>query len=247
MQDVTDQATGTIVYRPSQECSEFDGPAATQSLTSSITQFLDLLAPSSDASSASPAPPAQLPATGTHGQQGFTAGSASMAKLSIADSVAPGSDDAVPQSSRHAAHQRSGHEQSNINAQSSKTLSPASSTPPSRSAQHSTAAPDSTAAGIPTAVKGIPMQLAVAPQERPHSVGRVVVESFGGLQWQLEGADKDVERQLYSAVFRLKAAVRASRCVAMVSLPAGKFLSHSRHHLQHAEVCTEIGIHGHVK
>ena len=52
-------------------------------------------------------------------------------------------------------------------------------------------------------------------------VGRVGVESLGGLAWQLEGSDAEVEKQIYVAVFQLKAIVRESRCAAMVSVPAG--------------------------
>ena len=52
-------------------------------------------------------------------------------------------------------------------------------------------------------------------------VGRVGVESLGGLAWQLEGSDAEVEKQIYVAVFQLKAMIRDSRCAAMVSLPAG--------------------------
>ncbi|KAL0050026.1 hypothetical protein WJX82_003004 [Trebouxia sp. C0006] len=59
--------------------------------------------------------------------------------------------------------------------------------------------------------------------DRPQGVGRVVVESLGGLQWQLEGSDRDVARHLYTAVFQLKAAIRDSRSAAMVSFPAGLY------------------------
>lgn len=55
------------------------------------------------------------------------------------------------------------------------------------------------------------------------SVGRVGVESLGGLAWQLEGSDAEVEKQIYVAVFQLKAMMRESRCAAMVSFPAGRF------------------------
>lgn len=56
-----------------------------------------------------------------------------------------------------------------------------------------------------------------------HSVGRVGVESLGGLAWQLEGSDAEVENHIYVAVFQLKAMIRESRCAAMLSFPAGMF------------------------
>lgn len=56
---------------------------------------------------------------------------------------------------------------------------------------------------------------------KPQSVGRVGVESLGGLAWQLEGSDAEVEKQIYVAVFQLKTMIRDSRCAAMVSFPAG--------------------------
>ena len=56
---------------------------------------------------------------------------------------------------------------------------------------------------------------------KAQSVGRVGVESLGGLAWQLEGSDAEVEKQIYVAVFQLKAMIRDSRCAAMVSFPAG--------------------------
>ena len=56
---------------------------------------------------------------------------------------------------------------------------------------------------------------------KAQSVGRVGLESLGGLAWQLEGSDAEVEKQIYVAVFQLKAMIRDSRCAAMVSVPAG--------------------------
>ena len=56
---------------------------------------------------------------------------------------------------------------------------------------------------------------------KAQGVGRVGWESLGGLAWQLEGSDAEVEKQIYVAVFQLKAMIRDSRCAAMVSLPAG--------------------------
>lgn len=56
---------------------------------------------------------------------------------------------------------------------------------------------------------------------KAQGVGRVGVESLGGLAWQLEGSDAEVEQQIYVAVFQLKAMIRDSRCAAMVSIPAG--------------------------
>lgn len=56
---------------------------------------------------------------------------------------------------------------------------------------------------------------------KAQGVGRVGVESLGGLAWQLEGSDAEVEKQIYVAVFQLKAMIRESRCAAMVSVPAG--------------------------
>jgi len=94
------------------------------------------------------------------------------------------------------------------------------------STQHSMSPQPAAAAGTTVAqnfaaVKGVPMQPSVPAADRPQGVGRVVVESLGGVQWQLEGSDGDVERHLYTAVFQLKAAIRDSRCAAMVSFPAG--------------------------
>ena len=68
------------------------------------------------------------------------------------------------------------------------------------------------------------MQPSPAATERPASVGRIAVESIGGLQWQLQGSDADIERQIFRAMCHLKAKVRDSRCAAMVSFPAGQLL-----------------------
>lgn len=61
----------------------------------------------------------------------------------------------------------------------------------------------------------------VGNAEKSQRVGRVGVESLGGLAWQLQGSDAEVEHQIYVAVFQLKAMIRDSRCAAMVSFPAG--------------------------
>ena len=100
------------------------------------------------------------------------------------------------------------------------------STQHSMSSQPAAAAAGTTAAQELAAVKGVPMQPSIPAPDRPQGVGRVVVESLGGLQWQLEGSDRDVARHLYTAVFQLKAAIRDSRSAAMVSFPAGE-----HHHL----------------
>ncbi|KAL0026942.1 hypothetical protein WJX79_001211 [Trebouxia sp. C0005] len=94
-----------------------------------------------------------------------------------------------------------------------------------------------TAAQDLAAVKGIPMQPSVSAPDRPQGVGRVVVESLGGLQWQLDVSDGDVERRLYTAVFQLKAAIRDSRCAAMVSFPAGLYSSSLTMRLAHLCDC----------
>ncbi|KAL3163286.1 hypothetical protein ABBQ32_009681 [Trebouxia sp. C0010 RCD-2024] len=74
-----------------------------------------------------------------------------------------------------------------------------------------------------------------------HSVGRVGVESLGGLAWQLEGSDAEVENHIYVAVFQLKAMIRESRCAAMLSFPAGLYSSSLTARLAH--LCdTVIGL-----
>lgn len=60
-----------------------------------------------------------------------------------------------------------------------------------------------------------------AQQQLQQRVGRVVIQSLGGLGWGLESYDQDTERQLFSAVLQIKALTRSSRCAAMLSFPAG--------------------------
>ena len=54
-------------------------------------------------------------------------------------------------------------------------------------------------------------------------VGRVGVQSLGGLDWGVHSYDQETERQLFTAVLQLKALMRESRCAAMVSFPAGTY------------------------
>ncbi len=193
-----------------------------QSLTCSISGFLDALTQPPDASSAPPAQCTHSSLANTFVQPGNTV--KPMAGLSNSDSVPQTKGSGMVQASRQTASHHGGRAALQIGGQSppdtTKSSDVVPSTPHSMSVQ-TAAASDTTAAQELAAVKGIPMQPSVSAPDRPQSVGRVVVESLGGLQWQLEGSDRDVERHLYTAVFQLKAAIRDSRCAAMVSFPAG--------------------------
>ena len=63
----------------------------------------------------------------------------------------------------------------------------------------------------------------IAQLQLQQRVGRVGVQSLGGLDWGLHSYDHETERQLFTAVLQLKALMRESRCAAMVSFPAGMY------------------------
>lgn len=76
-----------------------------------------------------------------------------------------------------------------------------------------------------------PVQTLLSPQQ--HQQGptptsppvRIVVQGLGHPSMSLRDEDRGLlEQQLYLAVLRIKAAVRRSRCAAMVSLPTGVLL-----------------------
>ncbi len=148
-----------------------------------------------------------------------------MAELSDSDSVPQTNGSGMVQASRHTASHRVGQSTPQAGGQSvagrTKPPDAAPSAPHSMSLQPA-AASGTTVAQDLAAVKGVPMQPSMPASDRTQGVGRIVVESLGGLQWQLEGSDRDVERHLYTAVFQLKAAIRDSRCAAMLSFPAGE-------------------------
>lgn len=203
------------VWLFSQDCPEFSGPAALQSLTGSISSFLDELTQASDDSSASLA-------QRTHSSLGKTA--KPVTELSDSDSVPQTNSSSMVQASRHAASHDFGPATPQAGGQSvaGRTKPPDAAPATQHGVSPQPAAiSGTTAAQDLAAVKGIPMQPSVSAPDRPQGVGRVVVESLGGLQWQLDVSDGDVERRLYTAVFQLKAAIRDSRCAAMVSFPAG--------------------------
>ncbi|DBA95005.1 TPA: hypothetical protein ACH3X1_002526 [Trebouxia sp. C0004] len=219
--DLTKPIPVQYIVTSRMDCPEFFGPTALQSLTGSISSFLDALTQPPDDSSASPAQRTHSSLTNTLAQQGNTA--KPTAKLSVSDSVPQTDGSGMVQASKHTASHHVG--QATRTAGDQDRLKPPDAAP---STQHSMS-PPATAASGPTAaqklaaVKPVPLQPSVPALDRPQGVGRVVVESLGGLQWQLEGSARDVERRLYTAVFQLKAAIRDSRCAAMMSFPAGLY------------------------
>ena len=207
----------------SQDCPELSGPSAMQSLTGSISGFLDALTQPPDDSSASPAQCTHSSPANTSVQLANTA--KPMPKLSNSDSMPKTNGSGMVQNSRHTDGQHFGQATPQAGGQSvpgrTKSSDAVPSTKHSMSSQLAAAAGTTPAQNL-AAVKGVPMQPSEPASDRPQGVGRIVVESLGGLQWQLEGSDRDVERHLYTAVFQLKAAIRDSRCAAMVSFPAGE-------------------------
>jgi len=194
-----------------------------QSLTGSISGFLNALSQPPDDSTASLAQRTHSSLANTFVQQGNTA--KPTAELSVSDSVPQTNGSDMVQASRHSAS----HLVAQATPQAGGQSVPDREKPPDAvpSTQHGLSPQPATASGTtaaqnPAAVKGVPMQPSVPASDRPQGVGRVVIESLGGLQWQLEGSDRDLERHLYTAVFQLKAAVRDSRCAAMLSFPAGE-------------------------
>ncbi len=199
-----------------------------QSLTNSFNGFLDALTEPSDDLSASLAQCTHGSPANISVQAGNTA--KPMPKLSNSDSMPKTNGSGMVQNSRHTDSHHFGQTNPQTGGHSvpnrAKSPDAVLSTQHSMSSQPAAAAAGTTAAQELAAVKGVPMQPSVPAPDRPQGVGRVVVESLGGLQWQLEGSDRDVERHLYTAVFQLKAAIRDSRSAAMVSFPAGE-----HHHL----------------
>ncbi len=208
-----------------------------QSLTGSISTFLDALTQPPVDSSATPAQRTHSSPADTSVQAGNTV--KPMAELNDSDSVPQTKDSGMVQASSHTASHHVKQATPPTGGQSvacrTKSSHAVPSTQQSMSVQTAAAA-GTTAAQNLAAVKGVPMQPSVPASDRPQGVGRVVVESLGGLQWQLEGSDRDVERHLYTAVFQLKAAIRDSRCAAMVSFPAGE-------HQHLAEEASALALH----
>lgn len=99
-----------------------------------------------------------------------------------------------------------------------------------RSQPSLTAAMHSTSGGI----AGAQLQQQLQPQQQ--KVGRIVVQSLGGVQWHMGSFDKEVEQQLFKAVLHIKTLVRDSRCAAMLSFPSGGS-SHQLHCQAQAAVC----------
>ena len=198
-----------------------------QSLTNSFNGFLDALTEPSDDLSASLAQCSHSSPANISVQAGNTA--KPMPKLSNSDSM-PKTNGSGMVHSRHTDSHHFGQTTPQTGGHSvpdrAKSPDAVLSTQHSMSSQPAAAAAGTTAAQELAAVKGVPMQPSIPAPDRPQGVGRVVVESLGGLQWQLEGSDRDVARHLYTAVFQLKAAIRDSRSAAMVSFPAGE-----HHHL----------------
>lgn len=152
--------------------------------------------------------------------------------LRLAETATQSSQYSVPQLSTQSLAQRlkpSGAFQPLGAAQPSGTFQPPDAAQFASPGQHSPlegSVPASSAASQDqAAVKGAAMPPSVPASDRPPRVGRVAIESLGGLQWQIEGADADVERQLYTSIFHLKALIRESRSAAMVSFPAGGFVT----------------------
>ena len=150
--------------------------------------------------------------------------------LRLAETATQSSQYSVPQLSTQSLAQRlkpSGAFQPLGAAQPSGTFQPSDAA--QFASQHSplegSVAASSAASQDQAAVKGAAMPPSVPASDRPPRVGRVAIESLGGLQWQIEGADADVERQLYTSIFHLKALIRESRSAAMVSFPAGGFVT----------------------
>ncbi|DBA85372.1 TPA: hypothetical protein ACH3X2_006051 [Trebouxia sp. C0005] len=229
--DLTKPIPVQDIDTPRMDCPEFSGPAALQSLTGSISSFLDELTQASDDSSASLA-------QRTHSSLGKTA--KPVTELSDSDSVPQTNSSSMVQASRHAASHDFGPATPQAGGQSvaGRTKPPDAAPATQHGVSPQPAAiSGTTAAQDLAAVKGIPMQPSVSAPDRPQGVGRVVVESLGGLQWQLDVSDGDVERRLYTAVFQLKAAIRDSRCAAMVSFPAGLYSSSLTMRLAHLCDC----------
>lgn len=206
------------------DCPEFSGLNALQSLTGSISGFLDALTQPPDESSASMAQRTHSSLDNTMVQQGNTA--KHMAELSDSDNVSQINGSGMVQASRPTASYRVDRATPQTGEQSVHDRAKSPDAVPStqdRMSPQPAAAAGTTAATHQAAVRGVPMQPSVPASDRPQGVGRVVVESLGGLQWQLEGSERDVERRLYTAVFQMKAAIRDRRCAAMVSFPAGLY------------------------
>lgn len=214
-----------------QECPEFHGSDATNALTDNIRIFVQSLTQPSTDPPASHPQASQAPSTCRTAQR-IAPDPPSLSALSIAE-ITQSTNPAALQTDESMLSGNSGryrHSGGQAMSQSSgqpfpERLKSSDATQSSNESQQSlpqgAPSPGSTAPSPNAAIKGVAMHPSTSATDRQQSVGRVVVGSLGGLQWRLEGAEKDVERQLYTAVFQLKAMIRESRCAAMVSFPAG--------------------------
>ena len=222
---------------PLQECPEFCGSNAARSLTNHVRAFVESLKEQNFKSSASlPHRPStsQTPSAThralTSPQPSVTPGGgiptmtpASSGQASIRNSTHPVHHSTGESSLQQREAQGTSERQHAFNAtQSTRATEHSSLTPTPNTPQHNTSAAGLRSSTGDLGVSGTSQHASISSHGGWQSVGRAAVESLGGLQWQLLGSDKDVERELYTAVFQLKALMRDSRCVAMVSLPAGQ-------------------------
>ena len=234
-----------------QEASVFSGSAATQSLTAGIQSFISSLTqPSDDSATAqssqdqkshrsNPSPQQSLQPLQSLSISEKKPGSTEQLAVDSGPSTAalhatPSSTGKVStgagQSATHANGQAASmsDEQVSFNAgQQAQTIperhQPSGATQSNgfvHSSIHKAASHLRTAAGQSTGTVRKSVHTS-ASMDKAQAVGRVGVESLGGLPWQLEGSEAEIEKQVYIAIFRLKAMVRDSRCAAMVTVPAG--------------------------
>ena len=213
-----------------QESPCFSGAQATQSFTAAVATFVSSLAQPSDNSSANPRqhqtpkpskgpdPSLKLPAKPLQ----------SLAPLSINNDYAETSGQHLPGVSASQTIEQ--HVQPATHARGQGYALPARLQPSGAVQSNSNLTHSNIEAAAaqphPAATSTSEMFKAgerspVGTAEKAQSVGRVGVESLGGLAWQLQGSDAEVEKQIYVAVFQLKVMIRDSRCAAMVSFPAG--------------------------
>lgn len=60
----------------------------------------------------------------------------------------------------------------------------------------------------------------------PDAIGRVAIQGLGSPSWQLGSTDEAAaEKQILQSMLHIKALVRAAKCAAYVTIPAGANLS----------------------